>query len=65
MVLYGVDTLTTDEQASLNQWLAARTGRTRVISTSSVSLLPLVQSGAFSDDLYYRLNTIWVDLRPF
>jgi transcriptional regulator of acetoin/glycerol metabolism len=36
-----------------------------VISTSSVSLLPLVQSGAFSDDLYYRLNTIWVDLRPF
>jgi len=65
LVLYGADTLTTDEQASLNHWLVARTGRTRVITTSSVSLLPLVESGAFSDELYYRLNTIWVDLRPF
>lgn len=65
LVLYGVETLSAAEQVALNQWLAARTGRTRVISTSSIALLPLVQSCAFSDQLYYRLNTIWVDLRPF
>ena len=65
LVLYGIDTLSVEEQVALNQWLGARSGRTRVISTSSISLLPLVQSCAFSDELYYRLNTIWVDLRPF
>jgi len=65
LVLYGVDTLSVEEQFALNQWLAGRSSRTRVISTSSISLLPLVQSCAFSDELYYRLNTIWVDLRPF
>ena len=65
LVLYGVETLTGEEQQSLNAWLAAKSGHTRVVSTASVSLLPLVQSRAFDDQLFYRLNTIWVDLRPF
>jgi hypothetical protein len=29
---------------------------------TSASLLPRVQSGAFVDTLYYRLNTVCVDV---
>jgi Sigma-54 interaction domain len=62
IVLYGVDTLTTEEQHTLNQWLCARRGGTRIVSTASQSLLPLVEAGAFNDALYYRLNVVTLDL---
>lgn len=62
MVLYGVDGLTREEQLELYDWIAATAGRTRIVSTVSSSLLPMVQSAAFSDALYYRINTIWIDL---
>jgi hypothetical protein len=63
MILYGVDTLTDDEQCALQDWLTVRSGRTRVVSTVSTSLLPMVEACAFSDWLYYRLNTVSIDLR--
>jgi len=43
--------------------LAARAaGQTQVVSTTPQPLLPLVQSGTFLARLYYRLNTVCVDL---
>ncbi len=62
IVLYGVETLTSQEQHTLNEWLCARRGGTRVVSTASQSLLPLMEAGAFSDALYYRLNVVTLDL---
>lgn len=62
MIVYGVDTLTREEQHALHRWLNAENGRARVVSTASESLLPMLDTGAFSDALYYRLNVVTIDL---
>jgi hypothetical protein len=62
LVVYDVDALTAAEQRTLLDWLEAASTRTQVVSTASVPLLPLVQAHAFNDTLYYRLNTIYIDL---
>jgi hypothetical protein len=63
MILHAVDTLTDYEQRALKDWLTVRNGRTRVISTASASLLPMVEASVFSDWLYYRLNVVRIDLQ--
>jgi hypothetical protein len=63
MILQGVETLTDYEQRALQDWLSVRNGRTRVVTTVSSTLLPMVEARAFSDGLYYRLNTFCIDLR--
>jgi DNA-binding NtrC family response regulator len=50
------------DQLQLLEWLEKRVGRTQIVSTTSESLLPQVESGAFNDILYYRLNTVHVDV---
>jgi transcriptional regulator of acetoin/glycerol metabolism len=50
------------EQIRLLEWLALAAGRTQVISTSVAPLFPRVQAGSFIDTLYYRLNTVYVDV---
>jgi hypothetical protein len=62
MVLRDIDTLVLDDQRTLLEWLERVAGRTRVISTASAPVLPLVEAGAFVQRLYYRLNTIYIDL---
>lgn len=62
LVLHGIDTLSLGEQADLYDWLTGRNGRTRVVSTAPAPLLPLVRAQLFNSELYYRLNTIWIDL---
>jgi hypothetical protein len=62
MIIQAVHTLTDYEQRALQDWLLLRDGRTRVVSTASASLLPMVEAGAFSDSLYYRLNVFYIDL---
>jgi|SRR5579872_7076864 len=62
IVVYDVDTLTREEQHALNQWVCGGNGRTRVVSTASQSLLPMVDAGVFDDALYYRLNVVTIDL---
>lgn len=62
VVLRDVDFLTPEEQRRLFEWLDSRTGRPQVVSTASAPLRPLVEAGAFSDALYYRLNTVYIDL---
>jgi transcriptional regulator of acetoin/glycerol metabolism len=46
----------------LFEWLDSTSSGTQVVSTASAPLLPLVEAGAFDDALYYRLNTVYVDL---
>jgi hypothetical protein len=61
-VIRDVDGLTPVEQRRLLDWLGSAPNRTQVVSTTSVPLLPLVETGVFNDTLYYRLNTTYVDL---
>jgi hypothetical protein len=62
LVLHETGSLRPDEQLRLLDWLERADGRTQVISTSSTPLLPRVEAGGFIDTLYYRLNTICVDV---
>lgn len=63
VVIYDVDRLTCEEQRALIQWMDTTNGSTRVVTTASESLLPMVNAGAFNDALYYRLNVVTIDLR--
>ena len=62
MVVRHVDTLVQEDQRRLLDWLERAAGVTQVISTASAPLLPSVEAGAFMQSLYYRLNTIYLDL---
>jgi hypothetical protein len=62
LVLRDVHALTPADQLHLLDWLELAEGRTQVVSTSSTPLLPRVHSGEFIDTLYYRLNTVCVDV---
>jgi hypothetical protein len=62
IVLRDVDTLSPEQQGRLSDWLNTSATRRQVISTAAVPLLPLVEAGQFSDSLYYRLNTVYIDL---
>jgi hypothetical protein len=62
MILRDVDTLVHDDQQTLVTWLEQAAGRVQVVSTASSSLMPLVEAGVFMQTLYYRLNTIYMDL---
>ena len=57
-----METLTRQEQDALYRWLSAVNGRARIVSSASESLFPMVESGAFNDGLYYRLNVVTIDL---
>ena len=61
-MLHDTGSLPADDQLRLLDWLERAEGRTQVVSTSSTPLLPLVHSGRFIDTLYYRLNTVCVDV---
>lgn len=62
VVIREVGKLTETEQVRLLDWLDGAVGRTQVVSTSATSLLPGLEEGAFINALYYRLNTVCVDL---
>jgi hypothetical protein len=62
MILSGVEALPPADQQRLYQWLQRRPGETQVLSTTARPLLPLVDQGAFHDGLYYRLNTVCVEV---
>jgi Sigma-54 interaction domain len=63
ILVYDVHTLTRQEQDALHRWMNAGNNRTRVVSTATQSLMPVLETGAFSDELYYRLNVLTFDLR--
>ena len=63
MILHDVDALGYEDQLHLLEWLEQRRGaRAQVVSTTRAPLMPLVEKGAFSDLLYYRLNTVSVEV---
>jgi hypothetical protein len=62
IVIRNVDRLSADEQSELVDWLMVAKGHSRVIATTSRSLLSMVDAEEFSATLYYRLNTVYVDL---
>jgi hypothetical protein len=61
LIVRNVAHLTPPHQAQFLAWLDART-QTAVIAVSATPLFPHVRRGAFSDPLYYRLNTVVVEL---
>jgi hypothetical protein len=62
LVLHDVSELSDVDQHRVLAWLDQLERRIRVVSTSAVPLWPRVDAGAFNDVLYYRLNTVCVDL---
>ncbi len=62
VVIREVGKLTETEQVRLRDWLDGAVGRTQVVCTSGTSLLPQLEDGGFINSLYYRLNTVCVDL---
>lgn len=62
LVLHEVGALRLQDQIQLLGWSAGAMGNTQVISTTSTPLLPRVSAGAFIDTLYYRLNTVYMDV---
>jgi hypothetical protein len=62
LVLHDVGELTCDDQDRVRRWLDETAGKIRVVSTTAVPLWPRLKTGAFNDVLYYRLNTVCVDL---
>jgi hypothetical protein len=63
VMLFDVETLTLTDQSQLMAWLSQTDVLPRVISTSLGSVLPMISAGIFLAPLYYRLNTICLDLR--
>jgi hypothetical protein len=65
LILQDVGALTHADQHRLLDWLDRTAGRTQVVSTTPASLWPRVQAGAFIDRLYYRLNTVCMDVTGY
>jgi hypothetical protein len=62
LILHDVGALLPKEQLELLDWLEFASRDTQIVSTSSTALIPRVHEGAFIDTLYYRLNTVCVDV---
>jgi hypothetical protein len=62
LVLRDVHALAPADQLNLLDWLERAGGRTQVVSTTATPLLPRGHVGEFIDTLYYRLNTVCVDV---
>jgi hypothetical protein len=63
VVIRDVATWCLDLQQAWLTWLNEPSRRPRIIATSSIEVFPLVAQGLFLEALYYRLNTLLVDLR--
>jgi hypothetical protein len=63
LIVQNLCLLSATEQTQLNEALNGDLAGTQVISTSAICPMPMVENGRFLDILYYRLNTIYVDVR--
>ncbi|MGH6689100.1 MAG: PEGA domain-containing protein [Gammaproteobacteria bacterium] len=61
VVLHDVEHLRPLDQHRLLRWFEETPRRAQIISTSSCALYPLVGAGRFSENLYYRLNSVYLD----
>jgi len=62
LILKDVALLSPIDQTRLCSWMEHSAGRMRVVGTTSSPLMAKVDSGAFLDHLYYRLNVGMVDM---
>jgi hypothetical protein len=62
LIVHEVGSLSLHDQLQLLEWTTGGTPRAQVISTTSTPLLPRVCARGFIDALYYRLNTVYLDL---
>lgn len=62
MILHEVCLLSDDDQRRLLAWLETRPRRLQIVSTTSQPLHAHVEAGAFDDTLYFRLNTVRIDV---
>src|SRR5262245_40240876 len=58
LIIHNVANLTPANQQRLLEWLSNQDRRRSVIATSIEPFYRNVESGLFSDGLYYRLNTV-------
>jgi hypothetical protein len=65
LVVPDVAALSPDRQHEWLAWLNnADVRRPQIVATSGVPVYPLVEADQFSGVLYYRLNTILLDMQP-
>jgi hypothetical protein len=64
LILMEIAHLKGSQQSQLVAWLDAlnRSAAVQIVSTTSRQMMPLVESGEFRAELYYRLNVIRIDL---
>jgi hypothetical protein len=62
LIIEDAGELPPDDQRRLFDWLTVTLDNTQMVSTTAVGLLSLVETGAFSASLYYRLNIVCIDL---
>jgi hypothetical protein len=63
LVVPDVAALSLERQREWVMWLSEDFRRPQIVATSGVSLYPLVEDNRFSEVLYYRLNTILLDMQ--
>jgi hypothetical protein len=63
LVLRNVGRLSLADQSALVDWFNGDSYQTQVISTSPNPIYPLIDRGRFSEALYYRLNTVYLELK--
>src|SRR6266853_202266 len=64
LVLPDVAVLSTDRQHEWMTWMSDLDGRRpQIVATSRVPVYPLVQTQIFLETLYYRLNTILLEMQ--
>lgn len=62
LVLHDISRLAAGDQDRLLAWLDGATTRVQIISTTARPIAPLLASGAFLSSLYYRLNTVCIEV---
>jgi hypothetical protein len=64
MILKDVVALSDSDQARLLQWLDGNASQTQIVSTTDRPLFARVARGLFDATLYYRLNTMLLQVGP-
>ena len=62
LIIENAGALSPSDQRRLFDWLTVTRGDIRIVSTTALALLPLVESGSFIASLYYRLNIVCIDV---
>jgi hypothetical protein len=62
VVLENADRYTVEDQKMVLDWIAYTAAGIQVITTTGTPLFDLVEQGQFLDALFYRINTVYLEL---